>query len=156
MDRYVHVKLLNSFIVSLSKTPDYRFALSNGKRVSLVETVGVVVGRERKDKFLRFHLDDGSALLPCILWLNHLYLSPSPSPRDELLFTMAVEQAEEVALGKLMTVRGRITEYRGVKQITVSNLRVEENPNAEILHWLQCIKLGKESYNLRPPLTSNS
>ncbi|KAL4202484.1 hypothetical protein AMTRI_Chr02g221340 [Amborella trichopoda] len=135
----------NSFIVSLSKTPDYRFTLSNGRCVSLVETIGVVVGRERKNKFLHFHLKDGSALLPCILWLNHLYLSPNPSPHDELLFTMAVEQAEKV-----------ITEYRGVKQITVSNLRVKEDRNAEILHWLQCIKLGKESYNLRPPLTSNS
>ncbi|ERN13807.1 hypothetical protein AMTR_s00049p00210820 [Amborella trichopoda] len=60
----------NSYIVCFSLKPPTTAspALSNGRCVSLVETVGmgmgmgmgmgVVVGRERKDKFLRFHVED--------------------------------------------------------------------------------------------------
>ncbi|RZS14871.1 hypothetical protein BHM03_00046653 [Ensete ventricosum] len=134
----VHVKLLAADLLSLavhhaSRPPSFT---RKGKPVSRAEAVGVVVSRERKHKYLSFLLDDGSGCIPCILWLN----DRSDRERDlGVAAEMAREEAAAVQLGKLVRVRGRITAYRGVVQITVGDVVVERDPNAEVLHWLDCV-----------------
>ncbi|CAL9758212.1 unnamed protein product [Musa acuminata subsp. burmannicoides] len=126
----VHVKLLAADLLSLavhhaSRPPSFT---RKGKPVSRAEAVGVVVSRERKDKYLSFLVDDGSGCIPCILWLNH----QSDRQRDlGVAAEMAREEAAAVQLGKLVRVRGRITAYRGVVQITVGDVVVERDPNSE-------------------------
>ncbi|CAL9156910.1 unnamed protein product [Musa hybrid cultivar] len=126
----VHVKLLAADLLSLavhhaSRPPSFT---RKGKPVSRAEAVGVVVSRERKDKYLSFLVDDGSGCIPCILWLNHQY----DRERDlGVAAEMAREEAAVVQLGKLVRVRGRITAYRGVVQITVGDVVVERDPNSE-------------------------
>ncbi|KAI5075925.1 hypothetical protein GOP47_0010001, partial [Adiantum capillus-veneris] len=123
-----------------------------------VETMGVVVGVERKEKYLRFLLDDGSgSCIPCILWLNLLTLAPrqyfshpvsiiSSQVRAELSF----EEASNVTLGALVCVQGRVSYFNQNLQITVSSLQVESDPNAELFHWLDCMRLALHHYNLLP------
>lgn len=145
----VHVKLLANDLLSLavhhaSRPPSFT---RKGKPVSRAEAVGVVVSRERKDKYLSFLVDDGSGCIPCILWLNH----QSDRERDlGVAAEMAREEAAAVQLGKLVRVRGRITAYRGVVQITVGDVVVERDPNAEVLHWLDCVRLAKCCYDPPP------
>ncbi|KAK9115815.1 hypothetical protein Sjap_014762 [Stephania japonica] len=158
-----HVKLLGFDFLSLTQQPSSLSSSSDpisfyrkGRPISRVETVGVVVSRELKGgKFLKFIIDDGTGCIPCIFWLNHL---DSPyffrrSPSDvQVMAKIASNQAAQIQLGVVARVRGKTTTYRGAAQITVSDVVVERDPNAEILHWLQSIKLAQSCYNVSLPI----
>ncbi|KAF3436266.1 hypothetical protein FNV43_RR23358 [Rhamnella rubrinervis] len=157
-----HVKLLAFDLLSLTQNPSASNSSSdpisfsrNGTLLSRLETVGIVTSRELKpNKFLKFIVDDGTGCISCVLWLNH-YNSPYFSrrnPSDVRLIASAADRfASEVKLGLVARVRGRITSYRGALQITVSDVVVERDPNAEILHWLDCLRLARQCYNVVPP-----
>lgn len=78
-------------------------------------------------------IDDGTGCVPCILSLNHGYLNASTSD----------------PLGH--QVRGKIATYHAAIQITVRDVVLEKDLNSEVLHWLKCIGLVKERYDLPPP-----
>ncbi|WOL19328.1 CST complex subunit STN1 [Canna indica] len=144
--RMVHVKLLAIDALSLTVHDNHSQSFSRkGKLISRIEVVGVVVSYERKDKYLSFLVDDGTGCIRCILWLNN---QPDQF-RLGVAAEMALEEAKAVQLGKLVRVRGKITMYKGMVQITVGDIFVERDPNAEILHWLDCIRLAKHCYD--PP-----
>lgn len=145
--RMSFVKLLVADLLSLTIHGTSR-AISftrKGKLMLHAETVGVVVSRERKDKFLAFLVDDGSGCIRCIFWLNHQI---DHATDLGIAAEMALNEAEAVQLGKLVRVRGKITMYRGMLQINVRDVLVEREPNAEVLHWLDCIRLAKHCYDL--------
>ncbi|MQM21064.1 hypothetical protein Taro_054095 [Colocasia esculenta] len=171
-----HAKLLARDLLALTARPScssssdpLTFSTRGGRPVSRAEAVGVVVTRDRRDKFLRFLLDDGTGCVPCILWLNYHHLlrlpaegaaaAPAPIPRHlvgrspseiEMLGRVAEGHAERALLGALVRVRGRVTAYRGAVQLTVDGVAVERDPNAEALHWLQCFRLARRCYGMLP------
>uniref|UniRef100_A0A7N0TLW6 CST complex subunit STN1 n=1 Tax=Kalanchoe fedtschenkoi TaxID=63787 RepID=A0A7N0TLW6_KALFE len=150
-----HVKLLVFDLNSLTqRRSDPTNFLRKGIRVSRAETLGTVVSTELKlGKFLKFTIDDGTGCIPCILWLNHLtspYFSRRTPSDVRLLASKAAAFAATVRIGAVVRVRGRIGSYRGVVQITVSDVVVEKDSNAEILHWLDCIRLAKKCYDVPP------
>eukprot|EP00658_Telonema_sp_P-2_P020328 TRINITY_DN18040_c0_g1_i3.p1 TRINITY_DN18040_c0_g1~~TRINITY_DN18040_c0_g1_i3.p1 ORF type:complete len:267 (+),score=58.43 TRINITY_DN18040_c0_g1_i3:151-951(+) len=102
----------------------------NGHPVISVEVLGVVVTIERKDKCVRFQIDDGSALVWCVRWFEN-----GPLEWDDQM------------LGQLVSVRGRVGVYEGSRQVTVSSAQLEADPNAEVLHWLDLIHLHRECYS---------
>ncbi|XP_059625900.1 CST complex subunit STN1 [Cornus florida] len=150
-----HVKLLAFDLLSLTPTSsDPPFFSRRGTPLSRAETLGVVTSRELKyDRFLRFTVDDGTGCVPCVLWLNQLN-SPHFSRRNpsdvRLIADMAATFASKIQIGVVARVRGRITAYRGTLQITVSDVVIERDPNVEILHWLDCIKLARKCYDVTP------
>ncbi|XXG51150.1 hypothetical protein AAC387_Pa02g4986 [Persea americana] len=150
-----HIKLLAFDLLSLTQIPNPLSFYLHGRFVSRAETVGVIVGRERKPNFLKFLIDDGTACIPCIIWLNH-HSSPYFSrhhPSDlRLISQIATDEAAAIQLGTLARVRGRINAYRGVIQINVTDVVIERDPNAEILHWLDCIRLARDCYSVDPTL----
>ncbi|KAH9289721.1 hypothetical protein KI387_033838 [Taxus chinensis] len=119
-----HVKLMAFDLLSLQQ-PTSRGGPDNfwrkGRPDRKVEMVGVVVIRERKDRFLKFDVDDGTV----------------QKPELECFAAMALAQAEETKLGRLVTVK---------------SVLVERDPNAEILHWMDCIRLAVRCYDLPAPL----
>ncbi|THG06305.1 hypothetical protein TEA_010061 [Camellia sinensis var. sinensis] len=138
----------NNFVVdptSFSRKPSPLF-------FSRAETLGVVTTRELKpNRFLKFTIDDGTGCIPCILWLNHLtspYFSRRSPPDVRLIASVAARFASQIQLGVVARVRGKITAYRGSVQITVSDIVVERDPNVEILHWLDCVKLARKCYDV--------
>ncbi|KAL0459506.1 UNVERIFIED_CONTAM: CST complex subunit STN1 [Sesamum latifolium] len=150
-----HVKLLAFDFLSLSPNPSYPTDPSSfcrkGTPLSRAESVGVVVTRELKPgKFLRFSIDDGTGCIPCVLWLNQL-TSPYFSKRNpsgvRLIAQLATKFAAQIQLGVVARVRGKITGYRGMVQITVSDVVLERDPNAQVLHWLDCIRLARKCYD---------
>ncbi|KAL5721881.1 hypothetical protein ACHQM5_005467 [Ranunculus cassubicifolius] len=161
-----HVKLLAFDFHSLTSRPSSSYSdpllfFRKEKQVSRIETLGVVVSRERKgDKFLKFLIDDGTGSISCILWLNHLespYFSKRNPSDVRIIAQMAKDYASDIQLGILARVRGRITGYRGVLQITVEDVFIERDPNAEILHWLDSVRLARKCYNVsakKPPPTA--
>ncbi|KAF5194032.1 Cst complex subunit stn1 [Thalictrum thalictroides] len=160
------VKLLASDFLTLtpklssySSSSDPTLFFRKGKQVSRIETLGVVVSRERKgDRYLKFFIDDGTGCISCILWLNHLnstYFARRNPSDVRLIADMAQDYATSIQLGVLARVRGCVTCFRGVLQITVDDVFLERDPNAEILHWLDCVKLARKFYDVptvRPPL----
>ncbi|KAF8389979.1 hypothetical protein HHK36_024499 [Tetracentron sinense] len=153
-----HVKLLALDLLSLtqksSSSSEPACFYRKGRPVSRAETLGVVVSRELKNQFLKFLVDDGTGCIPCILWLNHLnspYFSRRNPSDVRVMAEMAANHASQIKLGVLARVRGRITAYRGALQITVSDVVVERDPNAQILHWLDCVKLARNCYDVGPP-----
>ncbi|KAF0911957.1 hypothetical protein E2562_012769 [Oryza meyeriana var. granulata] len=151
----VHVKLLAADLLSLTlrhaSPPSFARC---GRTVARAEIVGVVVSRDRRDKFLRFLVDDGTGCVPCVLWLNHHYLNANTSSGasdSDPTAEMALKMSELVSLGTVLRVRGRIVVYRGAIQIAVRDVVLEKDPNVEVLHWLQCVRLAKECYDRWPP-----
>lgn len=163
MDRSLsntHVKLLAMDLLTLSQAPSHSSSdpisfSRHGKSLSRAEILGTVVSRDFKpDKFLKFIIDDGTACVGCILWLNHRtspHFSRRSPPDVRLIADLADHSASLVQIGTVARVRGRITSYRGTVQITVSDVVIERDPNVEILHWLQCIKLSRNCYDFSSP-----
>nr|CAB3500716.1 unnamed protein product [Digitaria exilis] len=151
----VHIKILAADLLSLTVLQTSRPSfLRRGRTVTRAELVGIVVSRDRREKFLRFLIDDGTGCVPCVLWLNHQYLNANVSSElsaSDPNAEMALKMSEEVCLGTLLRVRGKIVMYRGAIQIAVRDVVLEKDPNVEVLHWLQCVRLAKECYDLPPP-----
>nr|GMD71213.1 CST complex subunit STN1 [Ipomoea batatas] len=154
-----HVKLLAFDLLALVPNPVDQTSFSrNGVRLCRAEAMGVVISREFKPgRFLKFAIDDTTGCIPCVLWLNHLsssYFSRRSPPDVRAIAEMAAKFASVAQLGVLARVRGKITGYRGSLQITVSDLIVERDPNFEILHWLDCVKLSRNCYNVSTTIKS--
>lgn len=77
------------------------------------------------------------------------HLARRRSPQDLcLLADAAARSAEVVKVGNVARVRGRVTEYKGGVQITVTDVVSERDPNVEVLHWVECVNLARNCYNL--------
>lgn len=157
-----HVKLLGFDLLSLTQTSsssssDAVSFSRKGHAVSCAEIVGVVVSRDLKpNRFLKFSVDDGTGCVNCILWLNQLsspYFASRRPPDVRIIANMATHFAAQIRVGIVGRVRGKVTSYRGVVQITVSDVVVEDDPNAQILHWLDCMRLALKCYDLLPTPT---
>lgn len=147
-----HVKLLAFDFLNLAPNPeDTNSCFRKGKLLSRAEIVGIVVTRDFKPgTFLKFDIDDGTGCVTCVLWLNHLtssYFSwHNPSDVQQIACS-ANKFASDIQIGVLARVSGRITNYHGNFEITVSDVLLERDPNVQILHWLSCIKLARKCYD---------
>ncbi|KAE8663995.1 FKBP-type peptidyl-prolyl cis-trans isomerase family protein isoform 1 [Hibiscus syriacus] len=147
----VHVRLLGFSLRSITPSPGCSSVFKlNGKPISRVEVLGVVTSRDCKpNKFLRFTLDDATETITCILWLNHLsshfFFDRQPGTL-RVIADLAKRFADDLQIGEVARVRGNVGSYRGDLQVTVSDVVIESDPNAETLHWLDCISLARLCY----------
>ncbi|KAM7254300.1 hypothetical protein ACFE04_031982 [Oxalis oulophora] len=153
-----HIKLLCSDLNTLTQTrsnvgPTTTFLHHNNLIVSHVEILGVVTFVDHKpDKFIRFSIDDGTDIVLCILWLNQLtsnyYSRRNPSTVRLIAHFANSQFAKGIKIGVMARVRGRVTSFRSAMQITVSDVVFERDPNVEILHWLDCLRLARKCYDV--------
>ncbi|GJP45385.1 hypothetical protein CLOM_g4781 [Closterium sp. NIES-68] len=73
--------------------------------------------------------------VPCVLWLN----SRDPTERHVAL----LQAATCVHVGALVGVRGRVTVFKGRRQVTVDAIYPISDPNEEMLHWLDCLDAAR-------------
>ncbi|KAL2935630.1 CST complex subunit STN1 [Bienertia sinuspersici] len=154
-----HVKLLAFDFNSLthfqspSSSHDPNLFYRKGIPISRVQVFGVVVTRDLKpEKFLRFSIDDGTGCIQCILWLNQLtsaYFSRRCPSDVRSIAQMANIHSIRAQIGFDVRVRGRVSGFRGLVQITVDDVVVERDPNCQILHWLECINLSRKCYDVQ-------
>ena len=76
-------------------------------------------------------MDDGSGVISCTHW----YLEQD---NEEGLFIPT--------LGQLVSVWGKLSEYRSEKQLTVTAIVEQTDPNVEPLHWLEVAQLKATVY----------
>lgn len=82
--------------------------------------------------YLNSPVDDGTAVIACCQWRK-------VDDSDENLFIPK--------LGQLISVFGKVSEFREEKQLTVSSICPEEDPNVEPLFWLEVAHLKKTVYS---------
>lgn len=131
--------------------------------ITRVHVQGVVVGVERKYALNVYTLDDGTGLITCVHWLTGPRSASrqsmvaeagstdpvgpppqQPPPPPQLQQRPAAPAAE---LGDTLSVQGRLTHFRGERQITVKSLHRETDPNAESLWRLTVCDLMRHCYS---------
>lgn len=98
-----------------------------------------MVGRVVKDAFTLLHVDDSSGVLRCKVWTSQGGASGGSSSD----LSRVVDSA---ARGECVRCVGRLHEWQGVRELNVEWVRVEEDSRAEMLHWLECMRLYDECY----------
>ncbi|KAI9336513.1 hypothetical protein BDR26DRAFT_864708 [Obelidium mucronatum] len=88
---------------------------------------GLVVAKELKHKFAMYALDDGTGVVPCLLFCS--------------------QEQETIRLGDLVVVKGRLSEYQGTRQIVVDVIERVFDRNHESAWWLQVIQLHNGFYS---------
>ena len=77
-------------------------------------------------------MDDGTGVMSCTQW-------------------RLVEDSDEgitiLELGDLVSVWGKLSEFRNEKQLTVTSIVQQKDPNAEPLHWLEVVHLKRTVYS---------
>lgn len=111
-----------SFVFSYQKIP-----------VSKVEIVGMVTKLMKKPKSIAYYVDDGTALIRCVQFINE----------NDTAFGGSSGNA--IAVGDVVTVLGMIClaetnedDYQHC--IRVSMIEVSQDPNHEVFHWLRTIQ----------------
>ncbi|KAJ1562030.1 CST complex subunit STN1, partial [Cladochytrium tenue] len=131
------VKLRVVDVVSLRQhplVPADVFLLRN-RPIRKASVCGIVVGKDEREKSIVYlgKVDDGTAVVQCLYWF---------SDSERSLFSRRT-----YSLGALLAVTGRVSEYRGTIQIVVNALTHLEDPNAEILWWLEVADLHLHHYS---------
>eukprot|EP00743_Colponemidia_sp_Colp-15_P008076 GILK01008751.1.p1 GENE.GILK01008751.1~~GILK01008751.1.p1 ORF type:complete len:325 (-),score=39.44 GILK01008751.1:122-1096(-) len=132
---FAHVRLAIVDILNLNEDTespgDFSF---HDHPVTRVEIQGVIVNVKQRQQFLQYIIDDGTGLIPCMSWL-------------EADTAQSTRQPTILELGALVNVRGKLSTYKQERQIVVSTIRVEEDPNMESWWWLETIHLRQEVYS---------
>ena len=81
-------------------------------------------------------VDDGTQLICCILWNQ----SQSRYARTLL--------AKPLPLSALVQIRGRISDYSGIRQLTVHSWWTVTDPHVEVYFWLQTNQLMQSVYRI--------
>lgn len=53
-----------------------------------------------------------------------------------------MEDEETTVVGSVVRVRGQVCMYRDEIQIKVRDVMEERDPNAQTLHWVDCVRLA--------------
>lgn len=107
--------------------------------VRSVEIVGIVVElnprnpREAEER-VSLILDDGSGLVECVWFANG-----SAHHCGQTLGALRI--------GSMLHVLGKISRFRGERQVTVEQLWLETDPMAECAHWLRARELWQTVYS---------
>ncbi|KAJ3406681.1 CST complex subunit STN1 [Chytriomyces hyalinus] len=99
--------------------------------VKTVALLGLIVAREEKSAFVRYAIDDGSAILDCIVF------------RQESNTKNAMPN---IQLGACVSVRGRLSRFKDKIQLTVQAMERIQDPNEEVLWWLQVVETHTAFY----------
>ncbi|KAI9090816.1 hypothetical protein DFS34DRAFT_597439 [Phlyctochytrium arcticum] len=135
---WIHVKLFVQDVYQLrthSQIPEVY--LYSNHPIRKVAITGLVVEKDEKTKYVKYVVDDGTGYISCISWFS-----------DE---EQKLSQRETIDLGSLVTVYGRISVFRDVRQISVNG--IEKDPNVEPYRWLEILQLKKTVYDIPFELT---
>lgn len=139
------VKLNIADVMALQPHPTVPevYCISNHPVLS-VHIMGDVVSIQKKSKMAKYEVDDGSGVISCTHW----YLEQDS---EEGLFIPT--------LGQLVSVWGKLSEYRNEKQLTVTTIVEHADPNVEPLHWLEVAQLKatiyRRPFSLPPGVLAN-
>ena len=109
--------------------------------VKQVDVLGCVSSMHPKhlnpaDDWFAFMLDDGSGFIEC----KHFW-------PDDVSHDVRRQELRRYRLGADLHVLGKISYYRGNRQVLVESCWAETDPHAQCLHWLRCSELWRLCYS---------
>jgi len=129
---YTHVKMCAASFHKLGPYKKYPEAYDfYGHPITKVEIMGVVVTKRLVRSKTLFVVDDGTGLINCILWNK----KESEDTNEN-----------EIELGHTVHVWGKLSHFRDQREITIFNHRIVDEPNGEILAWLDLINVTLNFY----------
>jgi len=173
---WAHVQLFTQQVHELGrdKKSMCEHCLYGRRPVSKAAVMGVVVGVERKSNKVLFLVDDGTSVLPCIEF--HSGVDKAWMRR---MAALTVRSSECVELGSMVRVEGTLridqslqreqdplclTKSEGepfvarkkhpkTRVLYIENIVLVDDPNVELLHWFQVMKLSEQVYVKEAPPT---
>eukprot|EP00158_Paraphelidium_tribonemae_P003547 Partr_v1_DN26218_c0_g1_i1_m48197 len=113
----------------------------NSHPIRTVLVVGVVVGVTMRASHMVLMIDDCTATIEVSLFFASS--EPSMSRKLKQFAGMSPASAKAELMGKLISVVGRISEFRNERQLTAFSYSVEVDPNAETVHFLRCLEFKR-------------
>ena len=140
---FSHVKLFISHLLLLPRTVDPPTFLLSSHPLTSVELVGVIVGVDRRERWVGYLVDDSTGVVQCKVW------GGEGGEEKGWGWMEGGEEGdgERLGLGVVVRVMGRVVEWRGEREVNVSCIRVERDEGAEMLHWMECIRLYEDVYS---------
>ncbi|XP_031552415.1 CST complex subunit STN1-like [Actinia tenebrosa] len=139
---WAHRKLFVKEIYELKESKEYKGIYQSGNHVIIrVEVLGTIVSVDDREKLTVYGVDDGTGIISGCYW------------------KINSSTIDLYCLGQLVTFQGKLTTFRDQRQLTVTSIVLESNPNAEILFWLDVVKLNTEVYStpyVLPDMASES
>jgi hypothetical protein len=97
--------------------------------VMRVSVLGVVVLADRRSNRTSYKIDDGSGLLTCTQWHS------------------SADGPAAFALGDTVTYQGRLSTFRGQRELTIASSSRVDSVTAELLWWLDVCRLTRDVYS---------
>jgi len=109
-----------------------------GHAVRFFDLMGIIISVDPRkpstsDSCIKFTIDDSTALVDCVVWNKQ-------DPYADHKFAC-------LCLGNLLHVHGRVSRFRGKRQLTVDRFWLEDNSMAECLHWIEARELWHSVYS---------
>lgn len=152
-------------ILSMSEYPTLpgAFAYKNHP-IFKVDILGVVVKVDKKDKLNQYGVDDGTGVILCCIWKQNNYFRPATEitkannylpdlisylPSSLVCKVQQIKEAMQMdfMLGDLIHIRGKITTFRQIRQITANFAVCVSDPLSEISRMVELPRLYKNVYN---------
>ncbi|KAI8097123.1 uncharacterized protein BX664DRAFT_325609 [Halteromyces radiatus] len=123
------IKLFIKDVLDLIQIPEYNdIYYFIGHPICEVEICGVIVAVEQTHTMLTYFVDDGSGVVPCYWWKD------------------IIDIEETILLGTCVLVQGQVSSFKGGRQIKIQDLAIVNNPNTEVLHYLEVMTLRRGQY----------
>jgi len=142
---FTNLKLFNSSIIGMKKVENCsENVLADVRPVTNAHIVGVLIAKKVESNPSRtlFVVDDGTALLDCLYWHKEDDFVPPYS----LDIGILVRGLGRIELPRKTTRSGRELEQRR-QLILTKYLEPVQDPNEELLHWLEVVELW-ETYKI--------
>lgn len=134
--------------------------LLGGHVVNQVEIVGVIVSLAERNKTIEYYIDDGSGVMRCQQWVE------TPQADDPSTGQWVYQSADQknfqsiyrstrtlhLCLGHTVRVLGKIIKYWDETSIKITSIHRLIDPNAEMLHAVECMRLYPIYQSIDPKL----
>jgi len=136
---WAHVKLFIGQVLGLPSLPGFSEPFNlYGHPVARVSVMGVIVEALPRPHHLSISVDDGTGCIQCSYFSNSVHAGAVPPTA--------------LIVGCLVSVQGKLHQFRQRRSIAIYRIGIEDDPNAEAQHILEVIRLTQSVYQRPSPV----
>ncbi|GES85468.1 CST complex subunit STN1-like [Rhizophagus clarus] len=129
----------------------------SNRPVQCVDIIGIVRAIDIFKKAIKYYIDDGSSTISCTEFIpeNNKPSWQQDDSSSELTRSQVPPVLNKFNISELVRVGGMLNEYKKRKEIIIRHMNKVEDPNEELLRWIEIISLKKDVYCKEFKLPSN-
>ncbi|RIA95514.1 hypothetical protein C1645_816609 [Glomus cerebriforme] len=130
----------------------------SNRPIQFVDIIGIIRAIVPFRKVIIYYLDDGSSTIACVEFIPEDITSPQ---QDDSIYDSASTSTRvplvlnKFNLSELVRISGIISEYKERKEIKIRQMDKIEDPNEELLRWIEIIDLKTNVYSKEYKITLN-